>query len=205
MELIMKTRLFVPAGALALALIGSACTGNRAFTRGTYEDPNTIEMLSDHFNENDLQLIAKTMVNSLSESPAFQQIQGRPVIVIGRMKNSTSEHIDMKSLADKMLVDLMKTGKFAFTDKGSRQEVAEELEYQGSGYVDPNSAKVPGQQVGADYMLTGEISSIVQQVGRDKMVYYKMTTKLHNLRTNLIEWTEEKQLRKKFVKKGVSW
>lgn len=205
MELIMKTRLFVPAGALALALIGSACTGNRAFTRGTYEDPNTIEMLSDHFNENDLQLIAKTMVNSLSESAAFQQIQGRPVIVIGRMKNSTSEHIDMKSLADKMLVDLMKTGKFAFTDKGSRQEVAEELEYQGSGYVDPNTAKVPGQQVGADYMLTGEISSIVQQVGRDKMVYYKMTTKLHNLRTNLIEWTEEKQLRKKFVKKGVSW
>lgn len=201
----MKTRLLVPAGALALSLFAGACSTNRAYTRGTYEDPNTIEMLSDHFNENDLQLIAKTMVNSLAESAAFQQIQGRPVIVIGRMKNSTSEHIDMKSLADKMQVDLMKTGKFVFTDKDTRKDVAEELEYQGSGYVDPNTQKTPGQQIGADYMLTGEISSIVQQVGRDKMVYYKMTTKLHNLRTNIIEWSEEKQLRKKFVKKGVSW
>jgi uncharacterized protein (TIGR02722 family) len=198
----MKTRLLVPA---VVALFATACTSGRAYTRGTYEDPNVIEMLSDHFNENDLQLIAKTMVNSLAESPAFAQIQGRPVVVIGRMKNSTSEHIDMKSLADKMLVDLMKTGRFVFTDKDSRGEVAEELEYQGSGYVDPSTAKAPGQQTGADYMMTGEISSITQQVGKDKLVYYKMTTKLHNLRTNVIEWSEEKQLRKKFVKKGVSW
>ena len=200
----MKTRILTVTLALA-ALPTTACFGPRAYTRGTYEDPNVIEMLSDHFNENDLQLIAKTMVNSLAESQAFEQIEGKPVIVIGRMKNSTSEHIDMKSLADKILVDLSKTGKFAFTDKDSRIDVAEEYEYQGSGYVDPNQAQGPGQQAGAQYMMTGEISSIVQQVGKDKLVYYKMTTKLHNLRTGLIEWTDEKQLRKKFVKKGISW
>mgnify|MGYP006171086321 CR=1 FL=1 len=42
--------------------------GPRAYTRGTYEDPNTIEMLSDQFNENDLQLIAKKMAESLTKS-----------------------------------------------------------------------------------------------------------------------------------------
>jgi penicillin-binding protein activator len=188
-----------------VALLATACTGPRAYTRGTYEDPNVIEMLSDDFNENDLQLISKKMVESLSTSPAFAQIQGRPVVVIGRMKNSTSEHIDMKSLADKILVHLGRTGKFAFTDKGAREEVAEEYEYQGSGYVQEQTAKGPGQQVGADYLMTGEISSIIQQVGKDKLVYYKMTTKLHNLRTGIIEWTDEKEIRKKFVKKGISW
>jgi uncharacterized protein (TIGR02722 family) len=182
-----------------------SCSGQRAFTRGTYEDPNVIEMLSDQFNENDLQLIAKKTVESLSSSPAFGQIQGRPLIVIGKMRNSTSEHIDLRSLADKLLVQLSKTGRFSFQDKDARKEIAEEYEYQGSGYVRPGEAKGPGQQAAADYMMTGEISSIVQEVGGDKLVYYKFTAKLHNLRSGIIEWTDDKELRKKFEKKGVSW
>ena len=32
-----------------------------------------------------------------------------------------------------------------------------------------------------------------------------MTAKLSNVRTGLIEWTDEKQIRKKFEKRGVSW
>ena len=190
---------------LLLLAACAACTGPRAFTRGQYEDPNVIEMLSDQFNENDLQLIAKKMVDSLAASPAFTQIQGRPIVVVGKMKNSTSEHIDMRSLADKMEVQLQKTNRFAFMDKGARQEIAEEYEYQGSGYVRPDQAKRPGEQASADYLMTGEISSIVQEVGADKLVYYKMTAKLHNLRSGIIEWADDKELRKKFEKRGISW
>src|SRR5215468_3477105 len=115
---------------LAALVFGAACSGPRAFTRGQYEDPNVIEMLSDQFNENDLQLIAKKMVESLSSSSTFAQIQGRPVLVLGKMKNSTSEHIDMRSLADKMEVQLAKTGRFQFLDKSASEEIAEEYEYQ---------------------------------------------------------------------------
>lgn len=198
----MKLRAIV----LTLAALSlAACAGPRAFTRGVYEDPNTIEMLSDRFNENDLQLIAKKVVTSLAGSAAFAQMQGRPIIVVGKMRNDTSEHIDMVSLADKITVELSKTGKFAFTDKAAREEIAEEYEYQGSGYVRPEQAKGPGQQMGADYLMTGEISSIVQEVGGDKTVYYKMTAKLHNLKTGIIEWTDEKELRKKFQKQTVRW
>jgi uncharacterized protein (TIGR02722 family) len=188
-----------------LVATSAACSGPRAFTRGQYEDPNVIEMLSDQFNENDLQLIAKKIVDSLAGSPAFSQIPGRPIIVVGKMKNSTSEHIDMRSLSDKVEVQLQKTNQFVFMDKGARQEIAEEYEYQGSGYVKPDKAKRPGEQASADYLMTGEISSIVQEVGADKLVYYKMTAKLHNLRSGIIEWADEKELRKKFEKKGISW
>jgi uncharacterized protein (TIGR02722 family) len=190
---------------LVVAAAAGACSGPRAFTRGQYEDANVIEMLSDQFNENDLQLIAKKMVDSLTSSPAFSQISGRPIIVVGKMKNSTSEHIDMRSLADKMEVQLQKTNHFVFVDQGARQQIAEEYEYQGSGYVRPDLAKGPGQQASADYLMTAEISSIVQEVGADKLVYYKMTAKLHNLRTGIIDWADEKELRKKFEKRGISW
>lgn len=192
------------AAGLFLPLL-AACPGPRAFTRGEYADPNVIELLSDQFNENDLQLIAKKMVNSLGESGAFQQIQGQPLLMVGRMKNKTSEHIDMESLADKVRVELSKRGKFAFVNKEAREQLAEEYEYQRSGYVDPARAKGPGQQAAADYLMTGSVASIVQEVGNDKVVYYKMTMELTNLRTGVIEWTEEKELRKKFVKRAVGW
>jgi penicillin-binding protein activator len=201
----MKTRILAAALA-ALALSG--CYGGRAFTRGQYDDPNAIEMLSDKFNENDLQLIAKKMVGSLVASPIMAQYgqqQTRPVVAVGKFKNSTSEHIDLKSLSDKITVELMKTARFAFVDKGARTEIAEEYEYQGSGYVNPNQAKGPGQQASVDFLLTGEISSIVQEVGADKSVYYKMTTKLNNVKTGTIDWLDDKELRKKFEKQGVSW
>lgn len=188
-----------------VAALAPGCFGRRAFTRGTYEDPNVIEMLSDQFNENDLQLIAKKMVDSLGASPGFQNIQGQPVMIVGKLKNSTSEHIDTSSLRDKIVVQLSKTGKFRFQDKDARQDVAEEYEYQGSGYADPNAAKGRGQQASADYVFTGEISSIVQEVGSDKSVYYKMTGKLTNLRSGIMEWTDEKELRKKFEKRGVGF
>ncbi|HYO51997.1 penicillin-binding protein activator LpoB [Archangium sp.] len=200
----MKTHLIV---STALAgLLTTACGGPRAFTRGTYEDPNTIEMLSDHFNENDLQLIAKKMVNSLAGSPRFAQPgQQLPVVLVGRLKNKTSEHIDMASLGDKIQTGLAQTGRFALLDKAAREDLAEEYEYQQSGYVRPDEAKGPGQQASADYLLTGEMSSIIQQVGNDKLVYYKMTAKLNNVRTGIVEWTDEKEIRKKFERKPISW
>ena len=76
---------------------------------------------------------------------------------------------------------------------------------QRAALPDPNAAKRPGAQASADYLMTGEIASIVQEVGRDKLVYYKMTVKLNNVRTGIVEWTDEKEIRKKFEKKAVSW
>jgi uncharacterized protein (TIGR02722 family) len=202
----MNSRLIIAA---CLAAVLSACVhGPRAYTRGTYEDPNTIEMLSDRFNENDLQLIAKKMAESLASSPRFAQPAGGqplPIVLVGKLKNSTSEHIDMRSLGDKIQTALAQTGRFALVDQQARWDIAEEYEYQQSGYVDPNAAKGPGQQVSVDFLMTGDLASIIQEVGNDKLVYYKMTAKLNNVRTGLIEWTDEKQIRKKFERRAVGW
>lgn len=203
----MNTRRLILSACLAASL--AACGGPRAYTRGTYEDPNTIEMLSDRFNENDLQLIAKKMAESLASNPRFNQPppagQGLPIVLVGKLRNSTSEHIDMRSLADKIQTALAQTGRFALVDQAARQDIAEEYEYQQSGYVDPNAAKGPGQQVSVDFLMTGDLASIIQEVGNDKLVYYKMTAKLNNVKTGLIEWTDEKQIRKKFEKRSVGW
>ncbi len=189
--------------AAATLLLTAGCAGQKAFTRGTYEDPQTIALLDDRFSENDLQLIAKTMVNSLIASPLISGNAATPAVLVGKMRNRTTEHIDMLALSDKVRTALLQSGKFRFVDGENRSDIAEEYEYQRSGYVDPAQAKGPGHQTGADYMLTGTLTSNVQEVGKDKLVYYKATFQLTGLRSSEIIWSEEKEIRKAYKKRSL--
>ena len=69
--------------------------------------------------------------------------------------------------------------------------------------VGEETKKGPGGQIGADYIINGRLDSIVQEVGKDKTVYYKVTLNLTNLKTGVIVWTDNKQMRKLFKKKSV--
>lgn len=188
---------------LAVVLAFAAgCAGPRAFTKGTYEDPNTIALLDDRFSENDMQLIAKKMIQSMADIDIAGS-NGTPVVMIGKMRNRTAEHIDMTMLSNKVRTQLIQSGRFRFADVVNRRDIAEEYEYQQSGYVDPEQAKGPGSQTGAEYLLTGTLTANVQEVGKNKLIYYKATFQLTNLLTSEIVWTDEKEIRKAYKKRHI--
>jgi len=189
----------------AVAALTAACAGPRAFTRGTYQDPEEIVMLGDRWNQNDMQLVAKKVVGSLEAWAVSAGIPGKPVIILEQPRNRTAEHIDMQALYDHVKTALIQSGSFTFLDKAAREEIAQEYEYQGSGYVDPGEAQGPGQQRGAGYLLGGVITSTVQQVGNDKVVYYKATFELTDIRTTEIVWTDHKEITKQFKKRSVGF
>ena len=62
--------------------------------------------------------------------------------------------------------------------------------------MDPNTAAQMGRQIGAEFMMYGNFSSIVKREGSTKDVYYKFTLKLMNIQTGIIEWANEKEIRK---------
>lgn len=189
--------------AASALLLVAGCAGQKAFTRGTYEDPRTVALLDDRFGENDMQLIARTMVGSLTASPSVSGGGKLPAILVGPMRNRTAEHIDMQSLADQVRTALIQSGKVRFVDGTHRTDIAEEYEYQQSGYVDPAQAKGPGYQTGADFLLTGTLTSNVQEVGKDKLVYYKATFRLTGLLTSEVVWSEEREIRKAYRKRSL--
>lgn len=194
-----------PGICVAVAIIlafAVSCAGPRAFTKGSYEDPNTIALLDDRFSENDMQLIAKKMIQSMADSDIAGS-NGAPVVMIGKMRNRTAEHIDMTMLSNKVRTQLLQSGRFRFADVVNRRDIAEEYEYQQSGYVDPDQARGPGSQTGAEYLLTGTLTANVQQVGKNKLVYYKATFQLTNLLTSEIAWTDEKEIRKAYKKRHI--
>ena len=195
-------KLFIVSGFLVSFALGGC--SSREFVKGDYDknidNPN---LLTDKWSESDMQAAVKDLVNSAVSHPAIAAAQRPPIVMVTRLQNKTSEHIDTQSITDMFTVDLMKSGKVTFVDKAAREDIAEEYDYQDSGMVNRETKKEKGGQVGADFIMNGRLDSIVQEAGRDKTVYYKLTMNLTNLKTGLIVWTDHKELRKDFKKKRV--
>ena len=173
---------------VALALGLAACGGPRAFTEGQYGDPEEIAMLDDKWNQNDMQIVAKKMISSMEGWVGAQALDEKPVVIVEMPRNKTTEHIDMQALYDHVKTALVQSGQFTFLDKAARREIAQEYEYQESGYVRADEAQGPSNQRGADFLLGGVITSTVQQVGKNKVVYYKATFELTDISTTEIVW-----------------
>ena len=160
--------------------------GKRAFIKGDYDqDVNEENLMDDRWSETDMQKTVQYLVNSAVKHRAIANAKKPPVVMVTRLQNKTSEHIDTQSITDMITVELVNSGTVQFVDKAARDDVAEELEYQASGTTDRTSRKRRGNQIGADLILNGRIDSIVKEVGKNKTVYYKITLNLTNLSTNL--------------------
>jgi uncharacterized protein (TIGR02722 family) len=186
-----------------LLFLQTAC-GPKAFVKGQYdEDVNRENLMNDLWSETDMQETVRALVASMMAHPSLAHAKVPPTVLITNLQNKTSEHIDTQSVMDMVRVELMKSGKLRFIDKEAREDIDQEYSYQNSGRVSNESKKGPGGQVGADFIVNGRLDSIVQEVGKDKTVYYKITLNLTNLKSSVIEWSDNKQIRKIYRKKTI--
>ncbi|MDM1764144.1 MULTISPECIES: penicillin-binding protein activator LpoB [unclassified Acinetobacter] len=170
-----------------------------ASTNVSYGDAQAVESLTKDFGSTDLQMIADKMVDDMLTFPVVVQLtqNRRPVMFVERIRNKTQEHIDTESITDTIQNKLINSGKFRFVDMTSANAMAEQLAYQkNSGLVNQATSVKAGGHIGAEYMLNGNLSSIVKNAGNKSDVYYKFTLKLQNVQTGIVEWTSEKEIRK---------
>ena len=194
----------------ALSYFFSICTlafvmgcGPKAFVKGDYDDVEKENNLNDQWSETDMQKVVADLVAGLTQSPSISNAKRPPVVMVTKLQNKTNEHIDTQNIMDMVRVELGRGGRVAFVDKEAREDVADEYNYQNSGMVSGTSKKSAGNQTGADFIINGRLDSIVQEVGKSKTVYYKLTLNLTNLSTNIVTWSDYKQLRKKYRKQSV--
>ncbi len=164
-----------------------------------YHDAQETQAVTTDFSSTDLQLIAEKMVDSLITFPPIVQLteQRRPVLLVEQVKNKTMQHIDTEAITDTVRTRLIRSGKFRFIDRTTDDAAIREIStQQDGGLTDPNKAVQFGQQLGAEYILTGNFAEIQQKAGGVKDVYYKFTLNLKNLRTGILEWSDEKEIRK---------
>ena len=189
-------------GLLAAALV-SGCS-----TEVSYGDAKATETVSVDYGSTDFQSMSRKMVQSLIDNPVMTEISstGRPVLFVDSIRNKTSEHIDTEALTDTMRTQLLRSGKVRFVDMSKVAAVKEQLEYQqAAGMVDPASMVRMGKQTGAQYMLYGNLASIVKDNGKVKDVFYQLTMNLMDLKSGELVWADQQEIRKQSKKKTLGW
>lgn len=183
---------------IVLILISISC--QRSVTRIS---PETQIDLSGRWNDADSRMVAEKMINELFTSERFKEYSQengkKPTIIVGIIKNKTSEHIDAANYIKKFelaiynsnFADLVESDEFR--DK-LRQERAEQQDF-----ADPATMARWGKETGADVMLFGEMTSETDTYNKKRVVNYITTLFLTDIETNKRVWYGQHEI-KKFVK-----
>ncbi len=182
---------------------------------GCFAHVRTVDVeKTTHYDERydyvDLKKLSERMAGSILSNIPISERTDLPVIVIYGISNRTSEHIDTKALTDSIRTLLIKSGRVRFINETQRKNIDTEIE-QMQGRVLPETQIKLGSQVGAEYMLTGTLSSIEKEqmkqvrLKRKNLLYYKLTMELTNIKTALIDWTDEQEIVRETERPFIGW
>ena len=186
---------------LAAAAFCIACS-----TKVQRIDTTSARDLSGRWNDTDSRLVAEEMINDSLSRPWYSRFladNGRePVVIVGTVENRTMEHIDTGAFIENIQRALINSGKVQFVaSRADRGEVRTERLEQDE-FASEETRKAFGQEVGADFMLSGVLTSIVDNSGRRSIIFYQTNLRLINIQTNQIVWNGEKQIRKYILTRG---
>ena len=187
-------------------LLLTGCISNNRVTR-INSDIQTD--LSGRWNDTDSRLLSQYMVNEILNrniSDEFLELyKKKPVLVVGQIRNISSEHINTVAFVKDIERELVNSGKFrVVASSDERLDIRSEKEDQQSN-SSMNTAKKLAYETGADIMLYGNISTILDQVNKTRVIYYQIDLEIVNLETNEKIWIGTKKHKKIIDLGGVKW
>jgi uncharacterized protein (TIGR02722 family) len=182
----------------------AGCSSQKTVTR--VETDTNIDLSGD-WNDVDSRMVAEEMINDVLSRPWLQDYTGEkkksPDVIVGTVRNRSSEHIATTAFIKNLEKELINSGKVSFVaNKEEREEVRDERADQQENASDESMKKFQ-QEAGADFLLRGDITTIIDQEGGTKVKYYQVNLELVNIETNRKVWIGEKKI-KKVVSQGRS-
>ena len=160
--------------------------------------------LSGRWNDSDSRLVAEAMISEVFAHPwasdFVTQNGQRPVVIVGTIRNLSSEHLETGVFAKDIERELVNSGKVRFVaNANERTEIRQErLEQQ--QFSTEETAKRLAAETGADYMLKGSIKTQMDVEGREQVKFYQTDLELIHIESNEKVWIGTKKI-KKLVKK----
>ena len=194
---------------LSVLFAGALLAGCASNGKVSYVDPQGVDTTSINFNSTDLQTTTQKMAGGMLSSGAVARITDndkQPVVFFSTIRNETAEHINASMLANTVSTEIINSGKFRFTDMSQVKQMKEQMDYQAqSGMIDQNTATKMGQQIGAQYMIYGSIADMNSMNSDQRSLYYLITLKMIDLKSGIIVWQDQKQIRKVQKRSSVGW
>ena len=169
----------------------------------TRVDTNSQIDISGRWNDTDSRLAAEELTDQILTGDwltDFVQEHGRkPVLIVGLIRNKSHEHIEAETFTKDIEKAFIRRQKARIVTGGKMREElrAERADQQTNAST--TTMKKFGLESGADYILQGNINSIVDAHKRKKVVYYQIDLELTHMQSNEKVWIGDKKI-KKFVK-----
>ena len=184
-----------------LAVTLAAGLGGCASTRVSRIEPTAVTDLSGRWNDTDSRLVANQLIEQTLAggwTKHYTDTHGgeAPAIVVGGFTNRTMEHIAVGTFVKDIENALVSTGAARVVASGTeRGEIrAERKDQQQNARADTRSKL--GQELGARYVLAGELQAIEDVEGRERVVFYQVDASLIDLETNAKVWVGQKKIKK---------
>ena len=189
--------------AIIVVLLCASCSSSGTQTVSRI-DARTQTDISGNWNDTDVRLVCEALIadclNSQRVKNAIDAKGGKtPVVLVGRFRNESSEHIDTNIIVSTMETVIFNSGKMDFVAGGTvRDQLRAERQDQ-QGNASENTATSLANEVGADFMLFGSVRSIVDRAGNQTVRTYFVSAELTNIETNQRLWMQTNNEIKKFI------
>lgn len=169
-------------------------------TKVTRIDVDETVDLSGAWNDTDSRLVAEEMITDALSHPWTSNFAGQsgraPAVIVGTVRNFSHEHINMNTFVADMERALVNSGRVEFVaSSDERGEIREERTDQDLN-ASEETRNEAGQEIGADFMLKGQINTIVDVEGDEQVRYYQVDLSMISLADNRKVWLGQKKIKK---------
>lgn len=189
--------------AAGTALLLAGCSSAPTVTRISSDQVTDV---SGYWNDTDANLTAQEMISQMLGDPWLGQFEGtshgkQPTVIVSDIQNSSSEHISTSTFIDDIQRNLINSGKVQFVAGDTQRNAVRKERKDQDLNATSDTRSAMGQEIGADFMMTGTINTIIDAAGDKSVKYYQVDLRLINMHNNLVVWVGQKKI-KKIVQNG---
>jgi len=195
---------FVPTAMIAVLALAAACNS----TRVSRVDPNSVTDLSGRWNDADSRLVANELIKqSLADTWArnYSSSNGgqAPAVIIGSFRNKSMEHVPVETFTRDLERAFVNSGQVrVVASRTERDELrSERADQQQNAAADTRMKQA--RELGARYILQGDVQSIEDSEGKEKIVFYQVDATLIDLESNAKIWIGQHKIKKYIERRGI--
>ncbi|WP_207062118.1 penicillin-binding protein activator LpoB [Motiliproteus sp. SC1-56] len=184
-------------GALAcICLLLVACG-----TQVTRIAPQEQVDLSGAWNDTDSRLVAEAMIEDALSHPwitDFHRDEGhRPAVILGSIRNLSHEHINVQAFLADIERALVNSGQVTFVANPQERRQVRDERLDQDLHAQEATRNPAGQELGADFLLNGQINTIIDANDRQQVRYYQVDLSMISLADNRKVWLGQKKIKKR--------
>jgi len=143
----------------------------------------------------DLRTVAQKMARGIINLHPVSQAKSPPRIAFLEVKNNSNDILDTEMFLRKIRTLLLKygNGRLRFLDRARVQAILQERKAKRAGLITTGESK---NLAGADFFLTGVISSIDKAAGDKRSTYTVFSFRLTDAESSEIIWEDEYEMKK---------